>query len=74
MVFELFPKMFQELENKWPIDIGIGMETEIENHKVAVGGDTKNGNGGDLLMRLGSLEENRGTTLRCPTASDQRSH
>jgi hypothetical protein len=35
MVLELLPKMFQELQNEFAIDISIRMEAEIKGYEVA---------------------------------------
>lgn len=72
--FQLPAKMAEKFDHSFRVDIGIGMETEVEMDTVAGGSYAQRGNGGDLLATAGSLVQNRSDTAGRPTASDQRGH
>ena len=71
---QLPPKMAEKFDHGFRVDIGIGMETEVEMHTVAGGSYAQRGNGGNLFVTAGSLVQNRSDTAGRPTASDQRGH
>ena len=71
---QLPPKMPKKFDHGFRLDIGIGMETEVEIDPVAGRSYAQRSNGGNLFVTAGSLVQDRGHTAGRPTASDQRGH
>ena len=71
---ELALQLLEELERAVAVDVGIGVETEVERDTVSGGRDAHRSDGRDLPMRRGSLAQYRRVTQRAPGAAHQRGH
>lgn len=71
---QLALQVLEEIHHARGVDVGIGVQAEIERHAIAPGADAHGGDGRDFLMRSRALSEHRGVSAQAPGATHQRRH
>lgn len=71
---ELAVELAQEATDRMGVEIGVGVEPEIQRHRIARGRHTQRADDGNLLVRPCSLLENGRDAARMPGTSHQRRH
>lgn len=71
---QLALQVLEEIHHAGGVDVGVGVQAEIQRYTVASGADAHGGDGRDFLMRSRALSEHRGVSAQAPGATHERRH
>ncbi len=71
---QLALQVLEKVHHAGGVDVGVGMQAEIQRHPVAAGADAHGGDGRNFLMRARALPEYRGVSAQAPGATHERRH